>query len=277
MSAVREILREHLPEWLVEALRSVHSRVKYRSPDIFPIVGIETTTACNRRCVYCPNSKTDRGRVENAKQMDETLFRKIIDELAEIRWKGDVQPHWYGEPLLDDRIVSFVRYARGKLPRCRVSIYTNGDYLTPDRYKELVHAGADGFCVTQHSRNVNGVPPSIQAILDHREQNGEQGVIFSYRKLHRMTSRDGSVDVAKPEAKKCLWARLPLTIDYACNVRFCCDDYFGTVEIGNVKTERLLDLWKKPDYRRLRREVRRGIFRLDLCKRCVIGSVPDET
>ncbi|NQT92724.1 MAG: hypothetical protein HQ559_08180 [Lentisphaerae bacterium] len=79
MRAVREVLREHIPERVLDVLRGVYCSVKYGSPDIFPIISIETTTACNRTCFYCPNSKTDRGRLENAKQMDEELFRKIVD------------------------------------------------------------------------------------------------------------------------------------------------------------------------------------------------------
>ena len=49
---------------------------------------IETTTHCNRRCSYCPNSVFERGSKENTQLIDTALFRKIIDDLAEMGYKG---------------------------------------------------------------------------------------------------------------------------------------------------------------------------------------------
>ena len=41
---------------------------------------IETLTACNLRCSYCPNSVYERGLMKNNEEMDTELFYKIIDE-----------------------------------------------------------------------------------------------------------------------------------------------------------------------------------------------------
>ena len=49
-------------------------------------VFIETLTACNLRCSYCPNSVFERGLIKNNQEMDIVLFHKIIDELAELNW-----------------------------------------------------------------------------------------------------------------------------------------------------------------------------------------------
>jgi len=68
---------------------------------------IETLTACNLRCSYCPNSVYERGLIKNNQEMETKLFFKIINELAELNWIGDIQPHSYGEPLLDERLPSF--------------------------------------------------------------------------------------------------------------------------------------------------------------------------
>ena len=70
--------------------------------DEIPTVTLETITACNRRCSYCPNFEFDRGLTRNAKRMDGTLFIKIIDELAEIDSLETLMPHFSGEPLLSN-------------------------------------------------------------------------------------------------------------------------------------------------------------------------------
>lgn len=75
--------------------------------DVPSMVCIETITTCNRKCSYCPNSLYDRGLVMNQSRMESALFRKIIDDLAQSGWRGEIVPHLYGEPLLDERLPAF--------------------------------------------------------------------------------------------------------------------------------------------------------------------------
>ena len=53
-------------------------------------ITIETTTYCNRRCSYCPNSVFERSSKKNTQLMNPALFRKIIDDLAEVGFKGQL-------------------------------------------------------------------------------------------------------------------------------------------------------------------------------------------
>ncbi|MBI5637580.1 MAG: hypothetical protein HZA03_06395, partial [Nitrospinae bacterium] len=55
----------------------------FRNP-MFKAVEIETTSACNRDCAYCPVSVSPRP----AKMMDEALFKKIVGDLHAINYKG---------------------------------------------------------------------------------------------------------------------------------------------------------------------------------------------
>lgn len=75
------------------------------SLDFFSIIEIETITECNRKCVYCPNYQYDRGK----HLMSEKCYKKIIDELAGIGFRGRVSPHFYGEPLLDKRLPDLIK------------------------------------------------------------------------------------------------------------------------------------------------------------------------
>ena len=41
------------------------------------VVDIETSTACNRKCSYCPNVNHNNASIENSSFMDEKIFSKI--------------------------------------------------------------------------------------------------------------------------------------------------------------------------------------------------------
>ena len=65
----------------------------------FPaVVRLETTNACNARCVICPHRTMHRPIA----WMDETLFARLIDECAASGCR-EVHLHNFGEPLLDKR------------------------------------------------------------------------------------------------------------------------------------------------------------------------------
>ena len=46
--------------------------------------------------------------------MNEKLFYNIIDQLAKMKFNGNLNLHQYNEPLLDKRLETFVRYIKKK-------------------------------------------------------------------------------------------------------------------------------------------------------------------
>ena len=68
--------------------RNLYKLLSHGTVDMFDGISIETTTYCNRRCSYCPNSTFDRGEKKNEKLMEVWLFKKIIDELRDIKYKS---------------------------------------------------------------------------------------------------------------------------------------------------------------------------------------------
>lgn len=268
-------LKKYLPNSLRRRLSEINRSLRYYSKcgcfDIFHMIFIETITACNRRCSYCPNSKYDRGLTENMKKMEPGLFYKIIDELHELGWEGRIMPHSYGEPLLDDRLLLFLTYIKNKLPSSSLELLTNGDFLTVDLYKELVKTGVNVIQITQHSQEL---PVNTKKVLDYQNEYGDSNVSLSNSKLlGKISNRGDLVEIeGAVKLERCKWPRNTIGVDYAGNVLFCCHDYFSTVKLGNVNSERLIDIWKKPYYEKLRKEVERGIFELEMCKKCKYQS-----
>jgi MoaA/NifB/PqqE/SkfB family radical SAM enzyme len=111
-------------------------------------VEVETHSYCNRRCDYCPNVVGDR--LGPNVRMKQSIYDRLLGDLAEVGFKGNFILNSYNEPLYDRAILDRIAEARAALPRARIMVYTNGDYLTPDYVVELAEAGLDYMHVSIH-------------------------------------------------------------------------------------------------------------------------------
>ena len=103
---------------------------------LFNHVEIETINRCNGKCSFCPVSvKHD---IREKMVMSDDLFKKIIDDLAEMKYDGKIALFSNGEPMLDPQIIERHAYMREKLPLARTHLFTNGTLLTLDKFKKLI-------------------------------------------------------------------------------------------------------------------------------------------
>ncbi len=103
-------------------------------------VQIETTAACNANCVMCPHYsiKRDRGA------MDQGLFRRIVDECASApEGVDELYPFLNGELFLTPGWENYLAYAREKLRRTKISLFTNGSLLNGANAASLLEIGPD--------------------------------------------------------------------------------------------------------------------------------------
>lgn len=244
----------------------LNNRRRYGTFDFFNSVEIETITMCNRRCIHCPNHYYDRGTYEKLKLMDERLYFKIIDELAGFNYNGLICPHFYGEPLLDKRLPNLLEYTREKLPNCKIVIHTNGDLLTIDLYKTLIHS-VTRFVVTQYDPDMK---ENIKELIGYRKKN-QDDISFDYRKVGEINLNNRSGLIKLSNTKNRVVCHIPsniLTIDYNGNIILCCNDYFSNHRFGNLKDESIMDIWNKEDFIESRKWIREGEFKLKICQDC---------
>lgn len=243
--------------------------LKYNTTDFFNDLNIEINTSCNRRCLHCPNSIYDRGLLKNEKLLDEKLYRKIIDELSHIDFDGRISPSLFGEPLLDKRLIRFVEYTRRHLPKVKILVFSNGDYLTPNKYIGLIEAGVTAFTITQHGKTIS---ESMQHLFAFIKNNPSVKNVIKYNVFSDRTplyNRGGLVEVERRHKRpRCILSNNPVCIDYNGNVILCCNDYFGEVKFGNVRDKNLIDIWKSDFYKNTRRNLRKGKYDFEICKRC---------
>jgi radical SAM protein with 4Fe4S-binding SPASM domain len=252
--------------------------IYYRRLDFPDRIDIETTTYCNLRCSFCPNSKYPRGLLKNKKLMDLGLFNKIIDELTELKFRGSLILAFYGEPLTDKRMPNLIRSIKDKLPKSRVIIYSNGTLLTIELYKELVESGIDIISISQHGKEI---PLNVKKVFEYLESNPEEKNKLDYRTFNEDTFNDeknesivynvgGEIKTNKPlERPPCKYYPQETIIDADGNVIPCCNDYHSSIKFGNLKNQKLIEIWDSLDYRKFRKELRKNIYNFPVCRKCV--------
>ena len=259
---------------LISSMHSFKNKKYYGKKDFFGTIGIETTTYCNLRCSFCPNSKYGRSLMKNKKLMDINLFKKIINELSEINYNGTVNLHFYGEPLTDKRLVELVAYTKEKIPKAKINIFTNGILLDVPFYKQLVDAGVDSFIFSQHT---NIIPPKIKEVFKYLKTRPKEENKIEYRVFNEnFISEDsticnvgGEIEIEKiPELPSCLYPPQKVVIDWEGNVILCCNDYHSSIKFGNVKNKKLIDIWDSPSYKKIRKDLRNRKYNLEICKKC---------
>jgi hypothetical protein len=262
-------------------------------------VRIETTNACNARCVICPHRQMTRP----IGHIDEALYRRVVDECSRNKCR-EVHLHNFGEPLLDKRLEEHVRYAKQK-GIAKVKIFSNGSLLTPQRAQGLVAAGLDEIKISfdgatreefEHIRQplrFDQVVANVQGLVAIRNQFSSSMKIgvaccstldrqatmralermvdsFSFGKVHNWASGDMPAENKKKVRKPCSRVWRTFTILANGDVALCCLDYDGQSLLGRIdENTSIRDVFDSPAYheaRRRHREARQS--EIDLCARC---------
>jgi 2-deoxy-scyllo-inosamine dehydrogenase (SAM-dependent) len=239
---------------------------------VFTSVSIETTTVCNLKCPYCPHS------TEAAKPpayMSEEMFFRIIDSLYDYApsYSGTITPSMYGEPLLDKRFESFVRYAKNRFPQACIELFTNGDFLTPERFFSLREAGVDHYNISQHT------PQMSQILLDtlttvQQELAAELPVRINKMLVQNKFNRGGLVEVERfpdiyAQRTYCQAAHQNLSFDYHGDALLCCNDYQAKHTFGNIASKSVKEIWEDNVYRRARNMLMFGFLPFSMCRICM--------
>lgn len=126
-------LQWHLAKWIIPN-KPLH-------------LDIELTSACNLKCIFCPQS--EEKKPFTVKHMDFELFKKIIDEAERLRIPS-IKLNLRGESTLYPMFYEACQYVKGKFIDIRLN--TNGNYPN-----NLNHFMADTF--TEISVSVDADSP----------------------------------------------------------------------------------------------------------------------
>lgn len=233
---------------------------------LFQSLSIETTTYCNRRCIYCPNSTNPTPDI----RMSKDVFSALMYQLRKIHYIGWVNWGFYNEPMSDERLPDLVADVRRSTTMVRQTVYTNGDYLTQDFVDKLIYAGVHLFVVSTHGGGtlnrrlfplVNRYPQAFMVRPIDASTNG-------------LSNRGGAVNVTTQPQIQTACNVGSLMVMHNGDVVLCCNDYFRQHVFGNVDKEGLQQIWHKPSFRGLRRKLLMGQRDIVMCKKCIVHSIP---
>ncbi len=249
------------------------------------------------------------------------LFRKIVDECA--MHGGQVRefyPFLNGELFLTPGWEDYLDYARRKLPRARLAVFTNGSLLNRANADALLEIGPDALNISFDgvSKEVyesirlglkfEEVEENITAFAASRAARGAKRPELSISVIEMQSTASGipafvekwggvadkvSVEPyntwagavadrgpARAERRRVPCPRLwyNLTVLNSGKVALCCLDYEGKVELGDLNTSSIEDIWRGAGLEEFRRLHESGLYeRSGLCRDCDYGRYQAET
>ena len=233
-------------------------------------IQIETINRCNGECPFCPvNRYSDKRKFA---KMSDNLFKKIVDELSDIKYEGMLALFSNNEPLLDKRLVEFSKYAREKLPSAYIYIFTNGTLIDLNIVKTL--ANYMNEIVIDNYNDELELNDNIKEIDEacKKDKGLDEIVRIHLRKINEtLNSRGGqSPNYVKHPSRKapCLLPFNQMIIRPDGKVSLCCNDALGTMTLGDVNEQNILDVWNSNEYQKIRSIVLNDIKKIDICKEC---------
>lgn len=238
--------------------------------DHFPgNINIETSTVCNRACYYCANA-TDPAKKQE--YISSEVFSRILANLKDMRWSGNVSFNFVNEPLLDPNLVRLVRLVRRTCPRSRLIVYSNGDNLDYVGAGMLNMAGLDEIWVTEHppyTEKWQRRMAQLQACISSRFLVVRRVEDLPY--LHTFTGR-GKPKQAMAK-KRCDIVRNSIQILVNGDVLLCCAVPRKGFVQGNVMENTLLEIWNRQGpMQQIRENARRGANLCGMCRDCLKGT-----
>jgi hypothetical protein len=255
---------------------------------------IEVSTLCNYNCIICPHDSMTRKK----EVMSTRLFRKILDKLPDqydtLTFSG------IGEPLMNPDINNMVAWANRS--GFRTLLLTNGYLLTPARLDHLINLGLDsvrvsfygvrmktyamahgcseewGFVAHDNVANALGkidivltfnVIPGVNDEEMERWSESWRGAKQEIWHPHNWVYGRTYREVQSEKVNTCGRPfNGPLQIQVDGTVIMCCFDYEGKLELGDLKTHSLEEVFDTFPFKMIVANHERNIHMGMICQHC---------
>lgn len=148
------------------------------------VVHVDTCNVCNFRCQFCTTGDLELLKAHNRPigYMPYQTFTKIVDDLAAFPGKvKDLIFHKNGEPLLHERIVDMLRYAKEKDVANRLMLVTNAAKLTPRLAREIMAVGPHYMQISMEHVNSEGYEKISRVKVDYDKIVASVAYLFAHK------------------------------------------------------------------------------------------------
>ena len=204
----------------------------------FCTIEIETVNRCNNDCPFCPVNRNNDTR--KPKRMEENLFYNLIAQLKGMDYRGVISLFSNNEPLLDNRILDFIEYARKNLPNARHALCTNATLLDEAKFLRLIKS-LDILVIDNYDDDFK-FTPTVQKIMDADfSRDFKCEVTISLRKKNqKLNTRGSSAPNRIDEENKfapfsaCILPFTQMIIRPDGTAAKCCNDPLNEMTLGDL-------------------------------------------
>lgn len=243
---------------------------------------IETTSACNLSCEYCPREK-------RSDHMDWKLFRQIVDE-AGCYGPRSFSLHLFGEPLMWPHILEGIRYIKRKRGNT-VLLTTNGTLLNKFA-AELDRLRVDRIIWTWRKNNFT--PDTLRVLRkiglirllveETPPEDFEKWKDFPRVEIKHLHNYGGQIDTSKwglhgddgGARYPCYHLWLAPAVRWNGEITICCNDPNGKESLGSYSAgDSITSAWRGTALSGIRKGQMNGEYK-GICANCnVWKTYPD--
>ena len=241
-------------------------------------IEISESGTCNRSCSFCPRSAKDF--LDKKEFISNELHEKLCLELKELNYKGTIRYSGFVEPMLDKNIFNLIKMVRNYLPESNIEMVTNGDPLNLKRLEKLFESGLNKILISAYDGKeesdkledlcISANLTKEQYIVRHRYYSEDQdfGITLSNRS-GLMTNAEFKIDALKEPLKKpCYIPSYTFFLDYQGDVLMCPHDWGKKIILGDLKKEKLLDIWFGKRFMGIRKMLNKSNRNFQPCNVC---------
>lgn len=252
-------------------------------------VHLETMARCNAACNFCPYPGLERKGVVMEDALIAKIVDDLAD-IPQLH-TFQLSPFKVNEPFLDKRLFDLLEVFTARLPNAKLTLTSNASPITPNKLKRLSgfnnidylwisfndHRQAEYELTMQlpyrrtierlqmiHKAKAEGWLP-LRVVLSRVGDGSNADLEFSrwVEKNFPLFStsifprgewigqvRSSSTALSPPMVGCVRWYDVSITATGV--VAHCCMDGAAAYPIGDVRNEHVLDIYNKPDFRRLR-------------------------
>ena len=241
-------------------------------------IEISESGTCNRSCSFCPRSAKDF--LDKKEFISNELHEKLCLELKELNYKGTIRYSGFVEPMLDKNIFNLIKMVRNYLPESNIEMVTNGDPLNLKRLEKLFESGLNKILISAYDGKeesdkledlcIRANLTKEQYIVRHRYYSEDQdfGITLSNRS-GLMANAEFKIDALKEPLKKpCYIPSYTFFLDYQGDVLMCPHDWGKKIILGDLKKEKLLDIWFGKRFMGIRKMLNKSNRNFQPCNVC---------
>lgn len=274
--------------------------MKYKQGNPY-CIQIELTEGCNLRCPFCGLNGI-RGKDNNFKFMTVETAANIISSMVRNKWNSRVEFAMHGEPTMNPEGVEIIRMFHEHLPKAYILMESNGGGLVARPYEKvtaLFDAGLTTLALDEYQQvklvdkiwrklaieeahTWQGIEvhdyPSCGSVGNPHKRNKNKRLIrirpidLSTSGTHASLNNHGGSGAPsnqRAQGKRCAKPFREISVRWDGGVAICCNDWRGTVPIGNVNEEDLhKDIWHSPVMYAARRKLYAGERDFGACDGC---------